>query len=111
MYELLISDLPRECIMDCSGPGSADAAVDHWVSSLNFAVPRADALRGLREYGAWPADELAAMSDRKLAEITLWLACGNFREYITKAEAAGIDPFRNRPGDFDPNCGSDLFTL
>jgi hypothetical protein len=113
--EILITDLPLDCIMDCSTPGQAadddvyfwrrDPAVAKILDALNSDTVR----RGLKGYGAWDEDELA--DDEQNRHRVLWLACGNFREYIEECKEQGIDPFGERPEDFDPSCGSDLFTL
>jgi len=108
-HVLYITDLPRECIADCSASGSVDDAVAHWLRELSFTVDRERAIRCLQGYGAW--DDLATDTDEQLAARVLWLACGDFSEFITYAESAGVDPFGERPDDFDPPCGSDLFCL
>lgn len=111
-YDLTINQIPRECIKDCSQPGPADATVAYWREQLGFTVDRDRAVRCLKGYGAWDGEELAAMSDEDIAEIILWLACGNFSEYATEAADAGFDGYTGaRPDDFDPSCGSDLFVL
>ncbi len=93
-YEFLISDIPQECIEDCSGPGSVDAAVNYWRKELNFQVDRKNALNCLDGYGAW--DDLDTWDDNRLAETVLWLACGDFSAW---------------DGTEDSACGSDLFVL
>ena len=115
MPEILITDLPRECIEDCSAGGrAADPYVDAWVKDPAVAAviarfSQSDMARGLREYGAWDAEELTDEAQNRAR--VLWLACGTFSEYIFEAEEAGIDPFGDRPDSFEPNCGSDLFSL
>lgn len=85
----------QECIEDCGrGPGAKDAAVDHWRRELSFTVDRTRAIRCLKGYGAWTAEELAADSDDTLAERCLWLACSNFAEF-----------------QVSPDAGSDIFVL
>jgi len=44
--ELLICDLPRDCIMECSRPGPADEAVAFWRRELEFTVDRGKAVGG-----------------------------------------------------------------
>lgn len=107
--ELLITDLPREAIRDCHHQGACDSDVEYWQQELDFTVDRENAIQCLTGYGAW--DDLESWDDVRLAQTVLWLACGSFSEYMTECEAAGIDPFGERPEDFDPCCGSDLFCL
>lgn len=87
-------DFPEDCVQECSEPGrAADVYVSRWVETLQFAVPRALAVAYLKGFGAWPetvqealeqgddpAEALEARSDRELASIVLWLACGDIRE-------------------------------
>lgn len=110
-HYLCLTDLPPECIADCAHSGRCDDDVAHWMAELSFTVDRARAIRCLKGYGAWDDEELAASSDDELAARVLWLACGDFSEFITYAEDAGIDPFAERPEDFDPPSGSDVFCL
>jgi hypothetical protein len=112
---IYIEDLPRECIENCgTGPGDKSAAVDFWLSQPAVAAlmrsldPNA-ARQCLKGYGAWDETELA--DDGRNLERVLWLACGDFAEYISECKDAGIDPFGERPEDFDPHCGSDIFCL
>lgn len=109
---LYLSDLPRECIEDCTRPGcDAAPAVQHWREVLGFTVARRRAVDCLDGYGAWSREELNAKSDEEIAEIVLWLACWDFAEFITECEREGVDPYGERPEGFDPSCGSDLFVL
>lgn len=109
---ILITDLPRECVEDCSAPGvDASPAVKHWRETLEFTVDRQFAVEGLLHYGAWEREELESEDDETLAEKVLWLACGDFAEYIFECEEAGVDPYGDRPDGFEPSCGSDIFTM
>lgn len=110
-YFLYITDLPRECIEDCSQPGPADSAVAYWLKHLGFSVDRTNTIACLTGCGAWEPEELASEPDETLAGRVLWLACGNFSEYISEAELAGLDPYGDMPVTFDPNCGSSIFVL
>lgn len=110
-YCLSIADIPRECVEDCSQPGSADDAVAYWLAELGFTVDRAKTIACLTGYGAWEPEELASDTDETLASRVLWLACGNFSEFITGAESAGVDPYGELPEGFETNCGSDIFVL
>ena len=95
-YELAITDLPAECVADCSASGPVDESVAYWREKLAFTVDRTAATRCLKGYGAWTAEELAACSDQEIADKILWLACGNFSEW----DGTPASP-----------CGSDVFTL
>lgn len=89
---LNIEDLPRECINDCSAPGQdASEAVMYWTAKLGFTVQRDRAEIGLRESGGWTREEIAEMDDSDVAEKVLWLACNDFREYLTNVER-GYEP-------------------
>lgn len=107
-HYLTLDQIPLDCILECSAPGSVNDAVDFWRSELGFTVDRRRAERCLKGYGAW--DDLAEASDETLSQRVLWLACGDFAEFLHYAEEAGIDP-NNRPDDFDPPAGSDIFCL
>jgi hypothetical protein len=111
-WELLIDELPTDCIYDCSEPGcDAEPAVEFWIAELGFTVNRAKAEPCLRGYGAWSAEELAEMEDEEIAKKVLWLACNDFREYINDTAAAGYESLDDVPDDFDAACGSDIFVL
>lgn len=92
-YELYATDLPQDCIEECSASGPVDGAVSYWRERLGFTVDRERAIACLRGYGAWDDSELAADSDETLAERILWLACGNFRDYQVSPETGGADVF------------------
>jgi hypothetical protein len=77
---LYVEDFPPNCIQDCSHPGPCDDDVRVWRNTLEFTVPREQAINGLLGYGAWTREELEAKSDKQLAEIVLWLACGDFSD-------------------------------
>jgi hypothetical protein len=112
---IYIEDLPRACIADCGiGSGAKDDAVAHWIERPEIRAIFDKLDRGamrvcLRGYGAWEDDELQddATNERRI----LWLACSDFGEYIVQCDDAGIDPFAERPIDFEPNSGSDIFCL
>ncbi len=108
---LTITELPRDCVEDCSAQGSVDAAVAAWRERLAFTVDRDNAIRCLKGYGAWELDELNALDDNALAEKVLWLACGDFSEYLVEAAENGYDPWINEKPYFEPRCGSDIFCL
>lgn len=92
-YVLDISQLPAECIRDCSAQGSVDEAVDYWRTKLEFTVDRAKTITCLTGYGAWEPEDLAAEDDDTLAGRVLWLACGNFRDYQPDDDSSGSNIF------------------
>jgi hypothetical protein len=110
-HSLSIDDLPLECIKDCSSPGRVDDAVAFWRETLNFTVDRGRAIEHLSGYGSWTARELEESDDDEIADRILWLACGDFSEYVICCERENVDPFGQRPDDFDPSSGSDVFFL
>ena len=81
LYELA-KPLPAECIVACSGSGKKDDEVAYWVDELKFDAnfPRERAIKYLKEFGAWSEDELKAKTDTELAQIVLWVFCGNLYE-------------------------------
>ncbi len=80
MFELLREELGEECITDCSHQGECKYDVQAWRESLNFKVKREEVTPGLLGYGAWDEEQLAAKGEEELAELVLWLACGDFQE-------------------------------
>ena len=90
---LYIEDFPEECIDDCTRPGDATPAVQHWREALGFTVPADEARECLVGYGAWTLDELYTWSDDRLAECILWLACGSFAECDSLDADSGSDVF------------------
>lgn len=93
-YSIYIEDLPADCIAECSAPGPADDTVAAWRKELDFTVNRDRAIRCIKSYGAFTAEELASWDDDALAEYILWLACGDFAEF-----------------QVDNDSGSDIFVL
>lgn len=113
-YTLNITDLPQDCILDCSASGSVDEAISYWREKLGFTVDRSRAIDYLVATGGWEREELVGVLpdfDNTLAERCLWCACGEFRGYMDECEKAGVNPREPRPDGFEPNCGSDLFVL
>lgn len=106
-----ISDLPRECIDECSASGDVTETVAYWQSKLELQVEREPAVRCLKGYGAWDEDELWNADDDTLAQRILWLACGDFSDFIVHAEEEGIDPFAETPECFQPSSGSNIFVM
>lgn len=107
---LSIEDIPRDAIFECSHPGPCDADVENWCATLGLTVDRQAAIDCLTGYGAWDREELAAKSDTDLAEIVLWIAAGDFREYLTAVEAGDyeVNPITGEP---QTDTGSDVFVL
>jgi len=86
-YGHFLGEIPEQCWQDCSAPGQdAAEAVSYWRRKLEFNVPRENAIRYLRETGAWPLKSneydtgLLEMDDTDLACKVLWIACGDMRE-------------------------------
>lgn len=79
---LLVSELPPQCVSDCSHPGPCDSDVAAWSHRLDIAgalKPVADLARDyLREFGAW--DDLDDADVQTLAERVLWVACRDAAE-------------------------------
>lgn len=73
-------ELPADCVRDCSHAGQCDADVAFWRAQLDFQVPRDLAIAYLAEFGAWERADLMAKGDDDLADIVLWIACGDLRE-------------------------------
>ena len=94
--DLLIEELPADCVKECSSPGPCDEAAEYWRKELNLTVDRANAIICLKGYGAWELAELQKWDQERLAETVLWLAAGNFHEW---------------DGTRDSPCGSDIFVL
>lgn len=108
---LFLTELPPDCIVECSAQGAVDEAVAFWCKELDFTVDRDKAISCLQGYGAWDKKDLELTADETLAERVLWLACGDFGEFVTHCEDAGIDPRTECADNFDPPSGSDIFTL
>lgn len=99
-YELLIEDLPVDCIVDCSQPGQdVEPECDYWRKELDFTVNRNRAIDYIVSSGAHEREELDEWEDDRLANWILWQACCDFREFQRSAEQGH--------GDF----GSDFFVL
>ncbi len=88
---ILARPLPLDCILDCSAPGPADAAVAYWLREIGFDADPAATREYLRSTGAWLDDELRD-HDENLARL-LWIVANDEAERL--AEAAGS--FRGTP--------------
>lgn len=108
---LEISALSEQCILECSARGDVGDAVARWRDAMGFTVNRERAVACLAGYGAWSREELDQSSDVEIAERILFLACGNFGEFITRCQNEGIDPFGELPNGFEASSGSDIFVL
>jgi hypothetical protein len=75
---LASGQFPAECIADCSASGAVDEAVEYWVKKLNFNPPQELAVRYLKEYGAWDAEQLA--DEDANARRILWTLCCDIKE-------------------------------
>jgi hypothetical protein len=76
----LLREIPAPCVRDCSGAGQRIVQVMYWRGVLDFTAPRAQAVTYLQHTGGWTSEELAAISDTRISEIVLWLACCDIRE-------------------------------
>src|SRR5271166_7043098 len=83
------SNIPAECIADCSASGSVDDAVDFWQRKLDFTVDRESAQRYLRQTGGWTREELATETDVTLARRVLWIACGDLHDKAYSSDHEG----------------------
>ena len=81
-YGEYTKSLPADCIKDCSSPGQRDSHVATWVEELDFAngMPIEKAKNYIAEYGAWDREELDQKSDEEIAQIVLWLFCGDIHD-------------------------------
>lgn len=100
--------LPGECVLDCSGSGSADEAVAYWVPKVRALVesddfankPTDEKIRvELAEYGAWDGEELsdAEQNWHRL----VWIAACNVAEEDAPDCSEPMKPIVNRC----PSCG------
>lgn len=102
-----ISQLPQECIDQCSHSGSCDDDVAHWRDKLDFTVHRANAISYIKSSGAHALEELNEWDDCELAEWILWEACNTFREQQTwEADNPGEPPENSSYGSscIDISC-------
>lgn len=79
--------IPGRCVIECSGPGAADAAVAYWTPKVFEQVaaddfprsPDAESIRQeLSEYGAWDNDEVCDNPQNMLRLV--WLAACDISE-------------------------------
>lgn len=94
--ELLLEELPEDCIRECSASGDVTAAVEHWCKALPFGVEPEAARRYLASTGGWDPGELEAADPDTLAQRVLWIACCDFGEYLEDPDGA---------------CGTNVFIL
>lgn len=100
-----ISELPKDCIIDCSAPGPADDAVEYWRKELDFHVDPERARKYIVSTGGWDPEETAEMDEAQLAGIILYLACNDFNEQLTWEE----DNPEKAPED--SSCGCSYFCM
>lgn len=81
-YGEFLGQLPMDCIMDCSHSGKCDSEVEYWTDQLAFAdgLPLDKAIEFISEYGAWDREELSQKSPEEIAQIVLWIFCGNLKD-------------------------------
>ena len=81
-YGEFLGQLPMECIVDCSHSGKCDSDVEYWTDQLAFAdgLPLDKAIEFIAEYGAWDREELSQKSPEEIAQIVLWIFCGNLKD-------------------------------
>lgn len=81
-YGEFLGQLPMDCIMDCSHSGKCDSEVEYWTDQLAFAdgLPIDKAIEFISEYGAWDREELSQKSPEEIAQIVLWIFCGNLKD-------------------------------
>lgn len=78
-YGYFQGEIPADCVGACTEPGrDASESVEYWVDYLDFRVPREQAIKYLKEFGAW--EDLDKEDDLTLAMRCLWLACGDIKE-------------------------------
>lgn len=73
-------EIPAECVADGTAQGACDEAMAYWREKLDFTVPRKQAIDYVAASGGWEREELEEMSDDEIAEIVLWMACGQIKE-------------------------------
>jgi hypothetical protein len=73
---------PKDCVSECAQSGQVADYVADWRDTLGFdrsiAPVRDQAIRYLREHGAW--DDFGVASLETLADRVLWLACCEIKE-------------------------------
>lgn len=95
--EIALSDLPPECIRDCSAAGQVSGAVDYWRKRLGLLMPRREAQAALARTGAWSVADLVACDNGTIAARILWLACCDFAEFIAWRESNPSKPEHECP--------------
>ena len=98
-----LEQLDLTTIEDCSHSGACDSDVSYHRQRLGLTVDRGNAIQCLEQYGAWSYSELILMTNEDLAEIILWVACGDFKEYLENLK-------EGYPTDECPQ-GADVFCL
>ena len=79
----LDTELPDDCINDCSAGGRVDAAVSYWVDQFTWDVAPGKVASYLKSTGGWEAEDLAD-HDTNLQRL-LWLICCDISEERAQA--------------------------
>lgn len=99
---IAISDLPEECIKECSKGGRrADPYVEKWLEKLNITFESKTARKYIKFMGIDGTDK---MDDHTLNMYALWIVTGFFSDYL-------FDKEQDPNGDPDNYCGSDLINI
>lgn len=100
---LSLSELPLECINECTVPGRAsDPYVDKWLKKLDFTVDSENARSYIKAHGI---EDTETMDDKALASYILWMACGSFKGQLDWQEQYPDEDPR------DSDYGSDLINI
>ena len=73
--------IPVEAVYDCSHQGACDEDVAYWQPriAMNYWT-REQKIEGLAETGGWTRDELRELTEDKIEEKILWIACGDLKD-------------------------------
>lgn len=79
---IAIGDIPPEVVMTLGTMGEKTALALEWQQKLDFNVNPNVARAYLTRTGGWSERDLRAMLPDTMSAIILWLACGEFVEYV-----------------------------
>lgn len=82
-----IGDFPPEVVMALGTMGEKTKLALEWQERLDFQVNDRQAREYLKQTGGWSEFELRGMVPSTVAAIILWLACGDFVEYVRDAKS------------------------